>query len=220
MSLPDHVVTTRDVYDFSAAHYADAVGTTISASFERPIDRAMLDTFAAELLPIENARVLDIGCGVGRVTSYLHDIGLDIGGVDVSPAMVATARSAHPELRFDVATMTDLPVERGSLTGAVLWYSIIHTPPDRLHEVWSELARVVGPDGWVLLGFQAGENEHTTRENAYGSSSTLTWYRHETDDVIDGVEHGGFAVRARVWRAAELEHETTPQAFLTFQRLP
>ena len=34
----DHIASTREVYDFSAAHYASAVGTTITAAFERPID--------------------------------------------------------------------------------------------------------------------------------------------------------------------------------------
>ncbi len=33
-----------------------------------------------------------------------------------------------------------------------------------------------------------------------------------------GIERAGFDLRSRTWRAAELSHETTPQAFLTLQR--
>lgn len=214
----DHIDSTRAVYDFSAAHYATAVGTTVSAAFERPIDRAILDSFAEDLLALDNARVLDVGCGVGRITSYLHDRGLDVRGVDLSPAMVATARSAHPHVAFEVSPMTALPVDDGSVTAVVLWYSIIHTPPTLLVDVWSDLARVVAPNGWVLVAFQEGDNDRAQRENAYGSSTTLTWYRHDTDDVVRGVEHAGFELHTRTWRAAELAHETTPQAFLIFQR--
>lgn len=213
----DHINSTREVYDFSAAHYADSVGTTVSSAFERPIDRAILNSFSEDQLPLDHARVLDIGCGVGRVTSYLHRLGLEVQGVDLSPAMVAIARSAHPELAFSVAEMTNLPAADSSLTAAVLWYSIIHTPPGLLPEVWSELARVVAPSGWALLGFQTGDNDEVRRENAYGSSSTMTWYRHNSDDVVRGVEQAGFVLHTRIWRAAELTHETTPQAFLTFQ---
>ena len=37
-----------------------------------------------------------IGCGVGRVTSYLNERGPDVQGIDLSPEMIATARLAHP----------------------------------------------------------------------------------------------------------------------------
>jgi SAM-dependent methyltransferase len=216
----DHVASTRAVYDFSATEYASAVGTTVTAAFERPLDRAVLDTFADDCAAIDHGRVLDIGCGVGRVTSYLHSRGLNVSGIDLSPEMIAVARRAHPHLRFDVATMTALPSEDGSLAATVLWYSIIHTPPVMFPDVWAELARVLAPDGRVLIGFQAGENDKVQRDNAYGSSTTMTWYRHRIEDVVRGVERAGFAVQTRIWRAAELAHETTPQAFLTFKRKP
>lgn len=66
------------------------------------------------------------------------------------------------------------------------------------------------PDsGGVLLGFQAGHNEEVQRENAYGSTTTMTWYRHNSDDVVPSMERAGFVVQSRVWRVAELAHETT-----------
>ena len=218
MATPEYISSTREVYDFSAAHYASAVGTTITAAFERPIDRATLNAFAEDLVAVTHALILDIGCGVGRVTQYLHERGLDVQGLDLSSEMICAARSAHPHLTFGVAPMTELPIDNGSLTAAVLWYSIIHTPPSALPDVWNELARVLAPSGRVLLGFQAGHNEEVQRENAYGSTTTMTWYRHNSDDVVQSMERAGFVVQSRVWRVAELAHETTPQAFLTFQR--
>lgn len=218
MTSPDHITSTRAIYDFSAAEYASAVGTTVTAAFERPIDRAILNAFAEDLAAVSHAPVLDIGCGVGRVTSYLHERGLDVRGIDLSPGMIAIARSAHPHLAFDVAPMTELPVDHGSLAAVVLWYSIIHTPPALLLDVWNELARVLAPNGRVLVGFQAGNNEEVQRENDHGSSMTMIWYRHNSDDVVQSVERAGFVVHTRIWRTAELANETTPQAFLTFQR--
>jgi ubiquinone/menaquinone biosynthesis C-methylase UbiE len=214
----DHVASTRAVYDFSAAEYARKVGTTVTASFERPIDRAVLDTFADDCAAVPGGHVLDIGCGVGRVTSHLHNRGVRVSGIDLSPEMIAVARLAHPHVTFEVGTMTALPSDDGSLAATVLWYSIIHTPPAALGDVWAELARVLAPDGRVLLGFQAGENNEVRRDNAYGSSTTMTWYRHCSEDVARGLELAGFVVQTRIWRTAQLAHETTPQAFMTFKR--
>jgi SAM-dependent methyltransferase len=217
MAHPDHIASTRDVYDFSAAHYANAVGTSVSEAFERPIDRALLDAYAEDLVGVADALVVDVGCGVGRVTSYLHQRGLNVRGIDLSPQMVATARSAHPHLSFEVALMSSLPMGDSSASAAVLWYSIIHTPPTLLTEVWTELARVLRPNALVLIGFQAGDNDVVRRENAYGSPATMTWYQHNVDDVIRSAETAGFVLHTRVWRIAELAHESTPQAFLTFR---
>ncbi len=38
VATPEYIASTRKVYDFSSAHYASAVGTTVTPAFERPID--------------------------------------------------------------------------------------------------------------------------------------------------------------------------------------
>ncbi len=96
VATPEYLASTRKVYDFSAAHYASAVGTTVTAAFERPIDRATLNAFAEDLVAVTNALVLDIGCGVGRVTKYLHERGLDVQGLDRSSEMISAARRPIP----------------------------------------------------------------------------------------------------------------------------
>jgi trans-aconitate methyltransferase len=63
--------------------------------------------------------VADLGCGPGRVTAHLGDLGVDALGTDLSPAMVAEARSRHPELRFDEGDLTALDLPDGALGGLV-----------------------------------------------------------------------------------------------------
>lgn len=45
---PEHVVTSRAVYDHSVEQYLEAVGSEVSPEFEAPIDVAVLATFAKE----------------------------------------------------------------------------------------------------------------------------------------------------------------------------
>ena len=48
--------------------------------------------------------VVDIGCGTGATTAMLHDFGLDVIGIDLSPNMIAEARRLSTGLRFELLT--------------------------------------------------------------------------------------------------------------------
>lgn len=57
-----------------------------------------------EVAPLANARVLDVGCGVGDLYGYMLRKGIraQYTGVDILPEMVAYARERYPEARFEV----------------------------------------------------------------------------------------------------------------------
>ena len=54
--------------------------------------------------------------GPGKVTRYLHEVGVDAFGIDLSPEMIAIARRDFPDLHFEVGTMTDLNLADDSVT--------------------------------------------------------------------------------------------------------
>ena len=214
MSEPEHVSTARAVYDATAEVYAQLVGTELTADIEGPVDRAFLGAFVEFVSGATAGLVADVGCGPGRVAAFLAARGLDVVGVDVSPAMLAVARDAHPGIRFDEGRLTALSFADGSLAGAVCWYSIIHTPPDQLDDVFAELTRVLARDGHLLVAFQAGDGGRVQRADAYGTDISLTNYRHSADDVTRHMAAAGLRVHARAEREPELQHESTPQAFI------
>lgn len=209
----DHVVTARAVYDTSARRYVQFVGTEISSATEGPIDRSLLVAFI-ELIKRQTVdRVADVGCGPGRVAAFMAERGLDVVGVDVSQAMLAVARTAHPQIKFEEGQLDALPIETEVLAGAVCWYSIIYTPPERLADAFGELRRALIPGGYLLLAFQA-EGEPVHRPDAQGTHLPLTSYRHSVQEVVSCLEDTGFEVYTTVLRAPELEHETTFQGFV------
>jgi ubiquinone/menaquinone biosynthesis C-methylase UbiE len=212
----DHVTTTRLAYDAVADSYAQMVGTEVSAAIEAPLDRAMLAAFVESVTGSGAAGrpVADVGCGPGRVAAYLAAHGLDVVGVDMSPAMLAVARAAHPGIRFEEGLLTELPVPDRSLAGAVSWGSIIHTPPEHLGDVCTELARALAPGGELLVAFQAGSGEGVHRSQAYGTAVRLTSYRHAPDEVARQLAAAGLPVHARAVREPALSYESTPLALL------
>jgi ubiquinone/menaquinone biosynthesis C-methylase UbiE len=84
--------------------------------------------------------------------------------------MLTEARRAHPDIPFEEGRLDDLPITTESLSGAVCWYSIIHTPPERLVDTLTELKRVLEPGGHLLLAFQAGLSEPVHRADAHEST--------------------------------------------------
>jgi ubiquinone/menaquinone biosynthesis C-methylase UbiE len=209
----DHALAARAVYDLTAEQYARSVGIEVSAAFEGPVDRAFLAAFVEFVGPTAGL-VADVGCGPGRVAAWLTAHGLDVVGVDVSHAMVTVARRAHPDIGFEEGRLSALPLADGSLVGAVCWYSIIHTPPEHLREVFSELQRVLSNSGHLLVAFQAGDSKAVHRSDAYGTGRSLTHFRHSPEHVARSLLEAGLTPHAQAVRDPEFDHESTPQAFI------
>ena len=201
---------TRTAYDTVAVDYEALLRDALGAS---PDDRAVLGLFAERVREAGGGAVGDLGCGPGRVTAHLHDRGLDVFGLDLSPGMVEVARRTHPHLRFQVGSLLDLPVADDALAGALAWYSVIHTPPERLPDVLGELVRVVRPGGWLVLAFQEGDGEPRHIAQGYGHDVDLDAWRHSPSYVESLLAAAGAQVRVRVVREPE-GVEGTRQAYL------
>lgn len=207
--MTDYLAATQRSYDTIAEAYADWVDGELES---KPFDRAMLTAFA-ELV---DGPVADVGCGPGRISSFLHEQGVAVSGFDLSPAMVTVARHRYPELEFRTATMTALPLADGVLGGLVAWYSIIHLPDDDLPAALTEFWRVLTPGGHLQLAFQIGA-EIRQLTNAVGHDVELDFHRRLPEQVIDELRRCGFEPRAHLVRQPDDDGpfpERTPQAYL------
>ncbi|GAB3647511.1 class I SAM-dependent DNA methyltransferase [Glycomyces tarimensis] len=156
MSEPSYLRTTRSAYDSVAEEYAERFRGDVA---EHPLHGAMMGAFAELVRESGSIAVADVGCGPGHVTAHLHGLGLDAFGVDLSPEMLAIARRDHPGLRFTEGSLTGLGIADGALAGLVSRFSIIHTPPERLPEVFAEFHRVLAPGGRLLMSCFAEADE-------------------------------------------------------------
>ncbi|MEU7039979.1 class I SAM-dependent methyltransferase [Streptomyces varsoviensis] len=213
MTEAEFLTSTRASYDAIADDYVAFARDDLAA---KPMERAVLAGFAEYVRAAGGGPVADIGCGTGRVTAYLHGLGLDAFGIDLSPGMLAAARRDYPELRFEEGSMPALDLPDGKLGGVLAWYSTIHVPGERLPEVFAEFHRVLAPGGEVLLAFQVGDGV-LRLEEALGHSVALDFNRWQPDRIAELLADAGLTVRAKVWRERDTEgdvEERTPQAFL------
>ncbi|MER6712065.1 methyltransferase domain-containing protein [Streptomyces sp. NPDC006129] len=215
MTDADFLIETRTFYDTVAEDYAEhfrdvGVGTAL--------DRGLLAGFA-ELVGV-GGEVADLGCGPGRVTAYLAAQGLSVFGLDLSESMLAIARRENPGLRFVKGSMLELDLPDGSLDGVVSWYSTIHTPLDRLPDVFAEFGRVLRPGGHLLVAFQAGD-EPRRYEEAFGHKVALDFRRRRPERIAALLEAAGFALRSRTVREPdETLGEPVAQACLVARKPP
>ena len=210
--MTSYLETTRASYDTAAVSYHKVVREMLTAS---PFNTAALDLFA-ELLPDHEGSIGDLGCGTGVVTEYLTALGLDVFGIDLSPGMIEVARTEYPDLRFETGSLLDLDLPDGQLTGALAWYSLVHTPPEDLPKVFAEIFRVLAPGGVLLHGFKVGTGTYHLDE-AYGHPLSLDVYRYQPVEVNSLLAEVGFAEVATL-TSAQRENEKQPQAYLLVRK--
>lgn len=186
---------TRLSYDTVAASYADHVRGLLEQS---PYDQAVFALFAESLRAGGGGPVVDVGCGPGRITAHLRDLGLDASGIDLSPVMVELARKERPDMRFEVGSMTDLALSDGSVAGLAAWYSIIHVPDDDLDSVLIEFRRVLRPGGLLLLGFHVGDTSRLKTEGYGGHPMRVYVHRRQPHHVAARLSDVGFDVEAEM----------------------
>lgn len=73
----------RESYDSAARAYAEHLADELSG---KPLDRHLLNRFAEATRG--RGLVADLGCGPGHIARYLHEQGVTVAGIDLSPQMV------------------------------------------------------------------------------------------------------------------------------------
>jgi SAM-dependent methyltransferase len=207
--LAAELAAIRESYDTVAADYADLLRGNLA---QQPYDRAVLGLFA-ELVRAGGGPVADVGCGPGRITAHLAALGLDAFGIDLSPAMVEVARRDHPELRFEVGSMTGLGLADSALAGLLGWYSLIHLPDEVIPGVLAHFHRVLRPGGLALLAFHVGDESRLKTSGYGGHPMRLHVHLRPPERIAGWLADAGFAVDTRVVREPE-GFETVPQAYL------
>ncbi|HVR45733.1 MAG TPA: class I SAM-dependent methyltransferase [Candidatus Binatia bacterium] len=130
---------------------ADWVG--IQEPLHRPLYDALLDAFASN----PGDKLLDAGCGSGVVCVLAAERGLDVTGVDASPAFIDVARERCPAGQFSVGDLREaLPFEANSFHAVVFSNSLQFVP--NASDAMREVARILRPGGRVAIAvFDAQE---------------------------------------------------------------
>jgi SAM-dependent methyltransferase len=101
--------------------------------------------------PSSKSRILDIGSGTGHHVSSLSSKGLDVLGIDISPAMVAKAKELYPNNKFQVADALDGNLfQKGTFTHILSMYFTIYYFKDK-SQFFTNCFNWLMPGGYLIV---------------------------------------------------------------------
>ena len=146
--------TWKDVTSQNPQH-SENYARRRQAMIERGVDIDGEARLIDALVP-RGARILDAGCGQGRIAGYLAARGHDVTGVDIDPVLIAHAAEQYPEVGFRVGDLCgdDLPGDFDLVVAA--GNVMCFLDPFGREAALDNIAGALQPGGRFVAGFGAG----------------------------------------------------------------
>ena len=106
-----------------------------------------------QYFPTDGASVLDLGCGTGRTTTVLEQMGYDVVGVDLTESLVQRAQTLFPNVEFMTGNATALPFENSTFEAVLFsYYGLDYIiPEENRYRALREIHRVLRPNGTFVF---------------------------------------------------------------------
>ena len=111
------------------------------------------ESLVLERLPLDGARVIDVGCGEGWLTHLVAPKSVTTVGIDPSAIALERARAANGVSNgiFIQASADDLPLDSASVDVAIYYNSLHHVDQIIQEKALAETARVLSPGGLLCI---------------------------------------------------------------------
>ena len=149
---------------------------------------------------VKGLTVADIGCGTGRHTIHLSEVGAQVTAVDFAPEMMAQAieKAKDLEVRFVTHDLTErFPFDSDAFDRVLCCLVLEHI--QNLEVIISEMARICRPGGFVIISelhpamflrrLQARFTDAKT-----GLKINVESYRHQIADHVNAALKAGFQI--------------------------
>ncbi|MCO1333842.1 methyltransferase domain-containing protein [Microbulbifer sp. OS29] len=172
------------------------------------------------------SRILDVGCGDGRVTHYIAE-NLHRGkviGIDLTEDMVRYAREKYArEKNLFFQKMSADEIEFDQCFDIIFSFSCLHWVADQA-KVWDSFYKILKEDGKGIIGFQVGHENFWDTVSDFQNNSQ--WQAHFTGfrdpynhyilaDMKAVIERAGFYI-PRMDEIHHVENFGTPETLMTF----
>ena len=107
----------------------------------------------AALVPLPGAKVIDVGCGNGRITRLIAAAGAQVIGIDPGQKQLARAKAEAPVNgeTYIEGSAENLPVADASADIVLFFNSLHHVPEAVMDKALDEARRALKPQGWLFI---------------------------------------------------------------------
>lgn len=149
-----------------------------------------------DALVAPGSRILDAGCGPGRLGAVLHERGHTVVGVDADEVLIAAAVEDHPGPRWVVGDLSRLQLDEEPFDLAVVAGNVmVFVAPGTEALVLGSLRRQVRSGGRIVLGFATDrELSLADFDQDVVATGLIIEQRFATWDLVPFSEGADFAV--------------------------
>ena len=100
-----------------------------------------------------NDKILDVGCGVGKVSEYLTEKGYIVTGIDLNEKAIKQAQERNKKIKYKIVDVTEtLPFENDSFDAIVVSFLFVSLIMKENQEVVAkEMTRVLKKGGYIWI---------------------------------------------------------------------
>lgn len=124
---------------------------TTALSQARSINSDNLTVLVKAFQQRQAKRVMDVGCGSGRLAAKLVGAGFDVTGVDPRAEAIASARQLVPEAVFIQSAIETLPESVGVFDAACMVNTLHHVTPSEMKNALSNVLLRLIPGGELVV---------------------------------------------------------------------
>ena len=178
----NRVCGVEEGYDIYAEQYNADVGYL--NSFEKEVLITMLGD-------LRGLKVLDLGCGTGRLVHHLRNLGAEVVGVDVSEKMLEILKKRYMDVEVVCADVCHLPFEEDNFDVVIGSFLIVHIKD--LVECFDEVYRVLKPSGHFYVT-NINQRRAPKLKLTGGGEIIIESYYHRPEDVLASLEKSFFKI--------------------------
>lgn len=142
-----------------------------------------------DLLPTQNASVLEIGCGPGNITRHILDLNpkIKILATDVSNSMINIAKKNNPEVDVQVLDCRNLKTIKSKFDAIVCGFTIPYLSKCDSSKFISDSSQLLKQDGVLYLSFVAGDEKNSGFISGTSGDRTYFYY-HDIKSIKEQLE--------------------------------
>ncbi|MDB5221477.1 MAG: Methyltransferase type 11 [Chitinophagaceae bacterium] len=150
------------------------------------------DTFCEEV-KIENATILEIGCGPGNITKYLLNKRPDfrIEGIDISPNMIELAKANNPTVNFKVMDCREIDKLHSTFDGIICGFCLPYLSESDSSKLVKDCGNLLNDKGVLYISFVEGDYSKSGFQTASSGDRTY-FYFHTLESLRKELANNNF----------------------------